>query len=782
MQKPTDDLSGRLKIKCSGAATSGSPDTARFPCESCVKRGVSSVCPNGVVPERQRKKADSAEGDILRRRNQVLATRVRELEAELAKLTGTSPQTSESTQDDEFAHTPGREPGDHKLVESFGTLTIEESGTTTWHGPYAPSINLLPSDDPPDAEPIPEKFFDTSLPRELSILIAGFPFTNPVIAVGAMKDTIRSFAPSYPDAVKFCENFFQNAAWLGSPCTKERFFNTILMPLYASKSWATERADDMALFFSICAMGCMFDLSRPLYDPMAFLLNKMTAGSLALAAPIEHPTMTSLEALQSHLFFHQLSDRPIALSRFWVLSAVAFRMAQALGLHRDSRAWGLDSDVEQRRRWLFWQLNFMDAVIAAGYGRPRYFNPHHYDCPLPDPSWRPDLKGMANWRFEFLRDALIPVMEDAFAVHPPPTYGTIMRLDKKVRALPVPNIPALALDLMTMSASDCMQLFCVGGMKQLALLYLHRRFFFEAASDEASSDILKHKYEYSVRATYATSISIIRQVRGLFFKDKAFIVLATLVIKRPACDLAENALMEMNSILSIFEQAQESRRVKRCLPAMTMLRDKAQTILSLNRTGHSFRPPLDSQLENLLSGSPVIVKTGSTCRMEPEPPKVPEIRQDLEVDLQALFGTDSVPFDFGTTASPLIVNQPVDPMSFQWTPLNASTAEVSSNMGDIFGFLQPPPSKPLNPEASIDWEALMRGYSYSGSAVALLPHVHLSPLAAIATALGQMSSPVAEYEALDSICLPEHGFHAFDSLFCSLTGAQPVPPAFKDEK
>ncbi|KAG8774908.1 hypothetical protein FRC19_002365 [Serendipita sp. 401] len=45
-----------------------------------------------------------------------------------------------------------------------------------------------------------------------------------------------------------------------------------------------------------------------------------------------------------------------------------------------------------------------------------------------------------------------------------------------------------------------------------------------------------------------------------------------------------------------------------------------------------------------------------------------------------------------------------------------------------------------------------------------------------------MSSSVAEYEALDNICLPEHGFHAFDSLYCSLTGAQPVPPAFEDEK
>ncbi|KAG9055127.1 hypothetical protein FS842_003098 [Serendipita sp. 407] len=717
----------RLKIKCSGAASNNSPDGARFPCESCIKRGVSSVCPNGVVPERQRKKAEGAEGDILRRRNQALTARIRELEAELSKLTGTSPQTSESTQDDEFARTPGREHDDHKLVESFGTLTIEESGATTWHGPYTPSINLLPSDDPPDAEPIPEHLFDTTLPRELSILIAGFPFTSPVVAVGAMKDTIRSFAPSYTDATKFCDNFFQSAAWLGSPCTKEHFFTSVLMPLYATKSWSTERADVIALFFAVCAIGCMFDMSRPLYDPMAFLMSKMAAGALAIASPIEHPTMTALEALQSHLFFHQLSDRPIAISRFWILSSVAFRMAQALGLHRDSRAWGLDPQIEQRRRWLFWQLNFMDAVAAAGYGRPRYFNPHHYDCPMPDESFRPDLKGLGCWRFQFLRDALIPVLEEAFAVEPPPTYSTIMRLDKHIRGLPVPKLPASAMDLMAMTASDCMQLFCVGGMKQLALLYLHRRFFFEAAGDDTCQDILKHKYEYSVRAAYATSLSMVRQIRGLFYKDKALaarifflwlhgfsshIVLATLVIKRPGCELAESALMEMNSILSIYEQADGSRRVKRCIPAMTLLRDKAQTILSLNRTGHSFRPPLDTQLENLLNGSPVIVKTGGKpCPMEPEPPRVPQLRENVEVDLQALFGTDPTPFDFGSSGEIPVVNQPLDPMSFQWTPLNAPTAAVSGGITDIFSFFQADQPKPLNTDANIDWESLMRGFS-----------------------------------------------------------------------
>jgi hypothetical protein len=35
----------------------------------------------------------------------------------------------------------------------------------------------------------------------------------------------------------------------------------------------------------------------------------------------------------------------------------------------------------------------MDAVISAAYGRPRFFNPRHYDCPFPDDNSRPDFRG-----------------------------------------------------------------------------------------------------------------------------------------------------------------------------------------------------------------------------------------------------------------------------------------------------------------------------------------------------------------------------------------------------
>lgn len=138
--------------------------------------------------------------------------------------------------------------------------------------------------------------FDESLPPELAVLAAAFPFTKGSGIMG-LKDGIRALAPSYDEAISIAEAFFSLGSWLGSPCTKERFMLNILVPLYASKSWELERADVMALFFGILSVGAMFDCSRPQYDPMAFRMHKLCAVSLAIAKPLDRPTVTALEAL-----------------------------------------------------------------------------------------------------------------------------------------------------------------------------------------------------------------------------------------------------------------------------------------------------------------------------------------------------------------------------------------------------------------------------------------------------------------------------------------------------
>ncbi|KAF9569434.1 alport syndrome [Agrocybe pediades] len=42
--------------------------------------------------------------------------------------------------------------------------------------------------------------------------------------------------------------------------------------------------------------------------------------------------------------------------------------------------------------------------------------------------------------------------------------------------------------------------------------------------------------------------------------------------------------------------------------------------------------------------------------------------------------------------------------------------------------------------------------------------------------------PEARDDDDDNVCTKEHCFHAFDSLYCRLTGAEPIPPKFPDAK
>jgi AMME syndrome candidate gene 1 protein len=45
-----------------------------------------------------------------------------------------------------------------------------------------------------------------------------------------------------------------------------------------------------------------------------------------------------------------------------------------------------------------------------------------------------------------------------------------------------------------------------------------------------------------------------------------------------------------------------------------------------------------------------------------------------------------------------------------------------------------------------------------------------------------MSNAAPDKSASESVCGPEHCFHAFDALYCALTDEEPIPPLFPDDK
>lgn len=59
-------------------------------------------------------------------------------------------------------------------------------------------------------------------------------------------------------------------------------------------------------------------------------------------------------------------------------------------------------------------------------------------------------------------------------------------------------------------------------------------------------------------------------------------------------------------------------------------------------------------------------------------------------------------------------------------------------------------------------------------------HGASSPITTETTTL--TDDDVAVAVAATETCRPEHGFHAFDALYCALANARPIKPLFPDDK
>jgi hypothetical protein len=164
-------------------------------------------------------------------------------------------------------------------------------------------------------------------------------------------------------------------------------------------------------------------------------------------------------------------------------------------------------------------------------------------------------------------------------------------------------------------------------------------------------------------------------------------------------------------------------------PSMSLLRDKAFTILSLHRGGQYIKPRLDAHLEQLLGGAPVVLKKSqpTACKAFPlccsssslinisigspeNAPQYPErTDMDMHFDLQALIGIDEGPINAPMNAPSF--NQPIPASTFNGPVPNY--AQVMEGMGDfdslLFGYLNEQQTNPLGQPPTNNWDDLVIG-------------------------------------------------------------------------
>lgn len=472
--------------------------------------------------------------------------------------------------------------------------------------------------------------------------------------------TLCLYLPSAARTLELGSIYFRYAAWMYNPISTESFHNQIYATFY-DHNRALEPVPEQLLYhrlsvlFLVLAIGCLMDTSLPAYNLEAEKYRWLARAALFHSHFFEEPTMLVVQSLLLMSFYLFLADRHGSRNGIrWAIMGIATKLAQSIGLHRDSGRWNIDSEEIKARRVLFWELFTYDLWQCHTFGRPPSFSLAHINCKMPFANDSSDEQAFHAWKHRFTSECMNVLHDQAFGARLP-TYATVLQLDRKMRAFPVPPILQVAgfgsseirLGALPETAMLTLQRHVVLAIRETNLLYLHRGFFAKAISDHAK-DPLSSPYGTSVIAAYRSAGSLVALMRNLhsqmgelserlwFLWTHMFsctIVLGSIVTRCPSMSLAPSALQQLNSACDLFSSTAHRFRAGKVLDIMLRLQEKAQFSLKEYREGRgcplnkSTMSPSSVSENSLEADDELSVLGGKTRLVKGEPSSTPPMEQ-----------------------------------------------------------------------------------------------------------------------------------------------------------
>ncbi|GJE99289.1 fungal-specific transcription factor domain-containing protein [Phanerochaete sordida] len=614
----------RLKIRCDKT----------IPCKSCQRRGCAALCPNGSLATGQGTRFVLAATEHLHKRIAKMKERIRQLEDALAILQAKGSNEphpllrddllSANTEHDEEEMTeiesmPSNPPD---IIDAFGTLSVSEHGVSRFFGSTGGAEYLLyndngapPSDDGRSSE---RDSMTPPIHGELTRFSVSFPFT-PIGPTDDVRRLIESHLPPWDRATHLAESYLTNAAWLFQGLTREQVVDEMLPAIYKRPRPEFKEEEipyqdysgphDLALLYLVFAVGALVDLSQEPYNAEGEHYHILAKAALCLQPVLEKPSLVAIQGLYLLAVYTAMcgSDKETTMETSWSIVTLSAQLAQSIGLHRDSARWGLPAYVVERRRILFWDLFITDVWSSLTTGRPPSFSRDYVDCKFPyasdiEEGEAAETKNYDHWAPRFSLQIVAEVAERALAAEPP-SYATIMELDRKVREFPVPpDVVAVVEDIKApeeeeepLPLSVSMGKMVMSHCREIILLWIHRSFFAQAIID-CPSNPLRSTYAASFLASYRSSVTILKTIRNQFDKYPAIcsrfwtiwtyafsavIVFGTVVTRGPRSPLATAAVQQLDAGCELFERAAvHSRRAAKALPILHKLQEKAHAALS----------------------------------------------------------------------------------------------------------------------------------------------------------------------------------------------------------
>ncbi|TFK51693.1 hypothetical protein OE88DRAFT_1658274 [Heliocybe sulcata] len=627
----------RLKLRCDRTV----------PCSSCVKRGCGAICPDGSLTTGQGNRFVLASTQELHEKISELAFRVRELEDALrvSHLKTTSEQHPLLSDDLLKIKAPlQREPSGQRsnsggilsslngvkeedepkpdVVDAIGSLSISDSGRTKYFGHTANSWYFLQNESPEEDADDRLSQLSNVLPAEILTLTGSFPIIRMVNTDNSLPfDRLQSlflYMPNYDIAARLRDIYYHHAAWMYDPVPMNYFNEHVFFKIYMPDNRSPVEEDllspRLSLMFMVLAIGTLMDTKQQAYNLEAEKYHHLARAALFQSSLFDEPSLNSVQALFLMSFYLFLSDRHgTGTGSRWAIMGMAVKLAQSIGLHRDIGKWKVDPTETQQRRNTFWELYTYDSWQCLTFGRPPSFSLAHVDCKMAHPDDQDPEQAFHAWKHRFVSECMSVVHDQAFGAKTP-TYSTVVQLDRKMRAFPVPAVlqiagfgataPEQAANSAVGYAESVplmLQRHIVLAIREMNLLYMHRSFFARALSDHPK-DPLGSPYGTSVIAAYRSAGSLVALMRNLHSQltdltERIFflwthmfscaIILGSIVTRCPSMSLAPSALVQLDSACELFAKAARGFRAQKVLTIMLRLKEKAHSSLAAFREGKS---------------------------------------------------------------------------------------------------------------------------------------------------------------------------------------------------
>ncbi|KAF7292903.1 Fungal-trans domain-containing protein [Mycena indigotica] len=545
----------RLKIRCDKIV----------PCSTCVQRfaSISAIEPlsltytvavglfvqmidtTGTIPPGEGSRFVLAATDHLRHKLSRMQERKTALEDALAILHSSNSNKphpllaaldtdDESAEDDDVPestlHLRPVPEDDSSLVESLGSLHIDQDGGSRFFGPAGGAESLLlkakglEASFVPKSAPLSLRELDPSyLPPEINQFVTFFPFTPPGIPHNPVKEMIEAFLPPIDRAIFLCETFLEHLSWMFHIVSRRQLIEELIPAIYHQNGVLVDYGPhELAVLLVTLGIGALVDLNMQPYNLEAQHYYRLARAALGLQSILTKPSVVTVKTLHLMSIYNGMSGKEANLEASYINLDLATQVALRTGLHIDPSMWGFSGREAYERRVYFWNLLIAVLWQSLITGRPPSILQVYVDCKIPTEEEEALFNGggppigLGIWGHHISQSVLLLIVRATLGVKPP-NYNAVLDLDAKIRTLARPD-PTLGEDRTAVAMNN----FVRGHYLDLASLFLHRSYFAQAMMSHTSSP-LSSPYSLSVFAAYKSACNVLIHTLKQFTKNPGIV-------------------------------------------------------------------------------------------------------------------------------------------------------------------------------------------------------------------------------------------------------------------